>query len=43
MSYICQYKDPESGSWQEKEFEFEEQAYIFGRQFRWNEYFVYHS
>lgn len=43
MSYICQYKTNPGGSWDEKEFEFEEQADEFGRKFGYNNYFVYHS
>ena len=43
MSWICQYKDPEKGSWEEKEFEFEEQAIAYGNKVAgWN-FFTYHS
>ena len=42
MSWICQYRDPESLKWDEKEFEFKEQADEYARKFGLYSY-VYHS
>lgn len=42
MSWICQYKDPDTQEWDEKEFEFKEQAEMFGRKFGFY-WYVYHS
>lgn len=43
MSWICQYKDPVEGDWKEKEFEFEEQAIVYGREIAGTMFYTYHS
>ena len=41
MSWICQYKEPFTGKWKEKEFETEDAARYFARFYKLSE--VYHS